>query len=230
MLAWALNWLFFDIDNKHAEHALTRNFGYSKTSQMKFAKYLAVGYNFAMNFVVTGLTLAGAALPRIVVAADSINSNVDELTDEFAAISTNPVQQYLYWYFGCGLSVGTLAMGISFLNPPTKRSLDSRYLGVLQLLHKPEKVTPRIKRTWRVGCRFIICTSWTLLPLAASALSSLNFLSIITGSCYLCLFIEVYGQSPKGSMIFDWKDDWDDGYREVHGGDHRMIRTVYGFF
>lgn len=58
----------------------------------------------------------------------------------------------------------------------------------------------------------------------------MRFLGVITGSCYLCLFLEVYGQSPAGSKSFEWKNDWEYGYDEVHGGDHRMIRTIYGFF
>lgn len=29
MLAWALNWMFFDIDSKHQTHALSRHFYYS---------------------------------------------------------------------------------------------------------------------------------------------------------------------------------------------------------
>jgi hypothetical protein len=73
---------------------------------------LAIAYNFAMNFVVTGLTLAGAALPQIVVASDCIDSDPDELTPEFADLSRNPLPTYLRWFFGAGLSVGTLSMGI----------------------------------------------------------------------------------------------------------------------
>jgi len=64
-----------------------------------------------MNMVVTGLTLAGAALPQLVVASDSGNSNPSELTDEFAALSLDPLPQYLRWYFSAGLAVGTMAMG-----------------------------------------------------------------------------------------------------------------------
>jgi hypothetical protein len=29
MIAWALNWLYFDVDSKHQEHAMARNFWYS---------------------------------------------------------------------------------------------------------------------------------------------------------------------------------------------------------
>lgn len=98
------------------------------------------------------------------------------------------------------------------------------------MLHKPEKIEPRIPRQYRVGFRFITTLMWTLLRLAKDRLNSVRFLGIITGSCYLCLFLEVYGQSPVGSKMFESKNDWEDGYQEVHGGDHRMIRTIYGFF
>lgn len=70
-----------------------------------------MGYHTVLNFIVTGFTLAGAALPQIVVASDSEGSNPDQLTEEFAAISQNPLPAYLRWYFAGGLSVGTLAMG-----------------------------------------------------------------------------------------------------------------------
>jgi len=70
-----------------------------------------MGYHSVLNFIVTGFTLAGAALPQIVVASDSEDSNPDQLTEEFAAISQNRLPAYLRWYFAGGLSVGTLAMG-----------------------------------------------------------------------------------------------------------------------
>jgi hypothetical protein len=73
---------------------------------------LAIAYNFAMNFVVTGLTLAGAALPQIVVASDCRDSDPNELTPEFADLSKNPLPAYLRWFFAAGLSVGTMSMGI----------------------------------------------------------------------------------------------------------------------
>jgi hypothetical protein len=101
---------------------------------------------------------------------------------------------------------------------------------MLQLLHKPVKHPQRIRRAWRVLFRFVNTTIWTLLPLAEDGINSLVFLSIITGSSYMCLLVEIYGQCPKGSPLFEWKTDWVDGYEEVHGGDDRMIRTIYGAF
>ena len=76
----------------------------------------------------------------------------------------------------------------------------------------------------------LVTLMWTLLPLAGDRLNSLNFLAVITGSCYAVLFLEIWGQSPVGSKSFEWKDDGEDGYEEVPGGDHRMIRTIYGLF
>jgi hypothetical protein len=67
-----------------------------------------------MNFVVVGLTLAGAALPQIVLASDCRNSNTDELTEEFADLSANPMPSYVRWYFACGLAIGFLAMSTQF--------------------------------------------------------------------------------------------------------------------
>jgi hypothetical protein len=75
---------------------------------------LAIAYNFAMNFVVTGLALAGAALPQIVVASDCRDSDPNELTPEFADLSKNPLPSYLRWFFAAGLGLGTISMGISF--------------------------------------------------------------------------------------------------------------------
>jgi hypothetical protein len=87
----------------------------------------AIGYNFAMNLMVTGLTLAGAALPAIVLASDCRNSNPDDLTDEFAAHSYNPLPLYYKWYFACGLAIGFLSMGIPHLrkNRQTNSRLSS---------------------------------------------------------------------------------------------------------
>lgn len=68
-----------------------------------------------------------------------------------------------------------------------------------------------------------------MLPFAN--LNSVALLSVIVGLLYLCLFVEIYGQSPKDSMIWSWKNDWDrGGYERVPGGNKRMIRTIYGFF
>ena len=72
---------------------------------------LAIGYNFAMNIVVTSLTLSGAALPQVVLSSDCRDSNPDDLTEEFAANSANPLPTYIRWYFSCGLAIGALAMG-----------------------------------------------------------------------------------------------------------------------
>ena len=110
MLAWVLNWLFFDVDNRRVQHALTRNFYYS-IFQIIQPLILAIGYNFAMNLIVIGLTLAGAALPQLVLASDSRNSNPDELTDEYAELSANPLPSYIRWFFACGLALGALGMG-----------------------------------------------------------------------------------------------------------------------
>jgi hypothetical protein len=66
-----------------------------------------------MNFLVVGLTLAGAALPQIVVASDCNNADPAELTDDYAQISLATLPQYLRWYFASGLSVGVFAMSIS---------------------------------------------------------------------------------------------------------------------
>ena len=166
-----------------------------------------------MNALIMGWTLAGAALPRIVLACDYGDSNPDQLTEIFAAAAQPTVGSYLRWYFCCGLAIGTVSMSL------------------LQLLHKPERITPRIARRWRVAGRFGTCLTWAMLPFAKDNLNSLNLLSIVTGTLYLCLFVEIYGQGPKGSLVFSWKNDWDTGgYEEVHGGNRRMIRTIYGFF
>lgn len=111
MLAWALNWIYFDVGNRRTQHALTRKFYYSTSLFEVILLIIAIGYNFAMNFIVTGLTLTGAIL--LVVASDSRDSNIDEFTDEFAAVSLYTILQSLRWCFACGLATGTLAMGIS---------------------------------------------------------------------------------------------------------------------
>jgi hypothetical protein len=72
---------------------------------------LVVGYHCALNFVVTGFTLAGAALPQLVVASDCENTNPDELAEEYAVDSEDPLQGFFRWYFGGGLAVGVMAMG-----------------------------------------------------------------------------------------------------------------------
>jgi hypothetical protein len=181
----------------------------------------AIGYNLVMNFVVTGLTLAGAALPQVVVASDC-GSSIDELTDDFAVLSLNPFPQYLRWYFAAGMASGSGAMSIQLY-----------YLinsGLLQLLHKPAKEPQKIRRSWRLWFRFGVTTMWVMLPLARDSLNSLQLIAIITGSCYLMLFIEVYGQAPKELKMVDWYNEREEGYEQVHGGDHRFIRTIYGIF
>ena len=220
MLVWALNWIFFDIDGRHQNHALTRNFYYG-SSYVSDETNVVMGYHTVLNFVVTGYTLAGAALPQIVVASDCKNSDPSELSKEYADISQDPLSGYVRWYFAGGLALGTMAMG-------TRQKKVKSNVGFLQLLHKGAKYKPRIRRRWRLGFRCLINVTWVILPL--SGVNSLYFLSIITATCYLILFLEIWGQSPAGSTSFQWKDDWDDGFQEVHGGDHRMIRTIYGFF
>jgi len=45
MLAWVLNWLFFDVDNRHVQHALTRNFYYSISTS-----HLATHISYRIQF------------------------------------------------------------------------------------------------------------------------------------------------------------------------------------
>ena len=212
ILAWCLNWLFFDIDNKNYEHALTRNFFYSKLPFTESSNLLAMGYNLAMNFIVTGLTLAGAALPQVILSSDCGDASPEYLGDEFAALSRNPLPSWLRWYFTCGFAAGVMASGL------------------LQLLHKPEKIKRKISRKYRLVLRFVVTLTWALLPLAGTNLNSFELLGIVTSTAYLCLLTEVYGQSPVGSKIFLWKNDWETGYEEVRGGERRWIRTIYGCF
>src|SRR5271169_6871967 len=113
-----------------------------------------MGYNFAMNFIVTGLTLAGAALPQVILSSDCGDASPDFLGDEYAALSTNPLPSWLRWYVTCGFALGFMASGL------------------LQLLHKPEKVKRKIGRKYRLILRFLVTSMWSLLPLAGTNLNS----------------------------------------------------------
>src|SRR5579859_7938523 len=112
--------------------------------------------------IVTGLTLAGAALPKIVVASDCRNANPNELTPRShstrcqiisrAILGQGSLLEHWLWVFACR----TICL----------------IEGLLQLLHAPTKDPQRLSRKWRVGFRFVTTLIWTLLPLATKSTPS----------------------------------------------------------
>lgn len=164
--AFSFNWLYFEIDswNLHT-HAIRRH----HVSSMIWTIF---HLPFIMAYV-----LAGAALSRLVLAADCHDANVDDLTDAYTDSSKPEVSSALRWFYCAGLGVALLCMSIISLSH----------------IHK-EFDGERIEKRYRLSVRVSMAIILIFLPLADS-LSSLALVSISTGLVSLTLMIDVYGST-----------------------------------
>lgn len=67
---------------------------------------------FHLPFIMA-YVLAGAALSRLVLAADCHDANVDDLTDAYTDSSKPEVSSALRWFYCAGLGVALLCMSTS---------------------------------------------------------------------------------------------------------------------
>ena len=201
-IAFALNVIYFDADNHHyVKHAYLRH------------PILIFIYTFGLYITVSGLTLAGAALGRIVIASDCVDANADDLSDDFKDESTNPLPVSIRWLFSAALGAAVLAMGLIQLShegPPPRH----------------HKLHQRLTREVRLGYRFVIGILWILLPLAGDKLNSLQLLLVVFFTAFSLVFIEVYGRSFVGENLVSLHPMRDEDYIEILSGDEKMLKAI----
>ena len=201
-IAFALHVIYFDADNHHyVKHAYLRH------------PILSFVYTFGLYITVSGLTLAGATMGRIVIASDCVDTDPDTLSDDYKDISTNPLPSSFRWLFSAAIGAALLAMGfiqLSHEGPPPRH----------------HKLRQRLSREVRLAYRFVIGILWILLPLAGDNLNSLKLLSVIFITAYSLVFIEIYGRSFVGENLVSLHPMRDEDFIEILSGDEKMAKAI----
>lgn len=113
-IAYALNWLYFDVDNSNLEsHAIRRHIISSMVYGLCHLPFIMVCLNYGYFVNEEGITLVGAALEYLVIASDCSDANPEWLTDEFQGHSDSEISDGLRWFFCGGLAVALACMSMS---------------------------------------------------------------------------------------------------------------------
>jgi hypothetical protein len=128
--------------------------------------------------------LSAAALSRLVVAHDSPNSNVNDLTAMYQEKSKSEIEDGIRWFYCGGLSISLIFMSIISLTH----------------IHKTP-VIERVRKSYRVAYRVLVSVIILCLPLARS-LNSLNLVAITTSLVVTVLLVDMYGTSNSKVSVF----------------------------
>nr|XP_023908612.1 uncharacterized protein LOC112020286 [Quercus suber]POF15566.1 hypothetical protein CFP56_48760 [Quercus suber] len=171
--AFCFNWLYFEIDGANlATHAIRRH------------KVSAFLWSMAHLPFIMAFVLAGGALARLVVAHDTPASRLEDLTEEYQARSEREIAPGIRWYYCAGLGVALAGMG----------------LVAISHVHK-ESPGLRLKKRWRLMCRFSVAIVLILLPLADS-LDSLELVGTVTALIVFVLVMELWACSCCNEKLF----------------------------
>ncbi|KAK4905848.1 hypothetical protein LTR66_017772, partial [Elasticomyces elasticus] len=165
--AFAIMWLYFDLDAWAIHvHAIRRHWA---TSTVWVVAHLPLS---------AALILASSTLSELVLAHDCAKSNIEDLTEQYAASSHEIIEQPLRWFYCGGLAVTLLSM------------------AAISATHHHKKITkPRFRKPFRLAFRCAIALIILLLPLAHENLNSINLVAITTCLIVLVLIMDIFGNS-----------------------------------
>lgn len=171
--AFCFNWIYFEIDSANlTTHAIRRH-------RISALLWSMAHLPFIMAFV-----LAGGALARLVVAHDTPTSRVEDLTEAYQVRSEPTISAGIRWFYCAGLGIALAGMGVIALSH----------------VHK-ESPGLRLKKRWRLGCRFGVALVLICLPLA-ERLNSLELIGIVTGLVVFVLTLELWASSCCDEKLF----------------------------
>ncbi|KAK3387682.1 bacterial low temperature requirement A protein-domain-containing protein [Podospora didyma] len=171
--AYIFNWLYFEVDGANIHtHAIRRH-----VASALFWQYAHLA--FIMAYI-----LAAAALSKLVVITDCINSPLDTLTDFYQHRSAEEISLGLRLYYCVGLGIALLAMGL------------------ISVCHE-HKVPPtcRLPKWARLANRFAVSVVFFCLS-AATHLNSLNLIAVTTCLSAWALLFEIWGKSCTTQSFF----------------------------
>jgi len=162
--AFCFNWLYFEVDGANLHlHAIRR------------AKATAFAWSMAHLPFIIAFVLAGGALARLVVATDTSDARVEDLTDAYQARSEPEVRAGIRWFYCAGLGVALMCMGL------------------ISLSHVHNEIEGlRLQKSYRLVGRFGVAIILICLPLASDRLDSLELVGTVTALIVLVLGSELY--------------------------------------
>ncbi|QIW97093.1 hypothetical protein AMS68_002611 [Peltaster fructicola] len=170
--AFFFNWIYFEIDATHLQsHAIRRH---------KFSAFLwgIAHLPFIMSFV-----LGSGALSRLVVASDTPDAHLENLTEAYQSRSEHEIAAGVRWFYCAGF-------GVALLN-----------MGVISLTHvHRDMVGQRLHKRWRLAIRAAVAIILICLPLAEN-LDSLQLVGTVTGLIAFLLMCELWACSCSGSKF-----------------------------
>lgn len=164
--AFCFNWMYFEIDGSNLHvHAIRRH------------KWSAFGWTFAHLPFIMAYVLGGAGLSKLILAVDTKNSHLDDLTEMYQRKAEAEIPQGIRWFYCVGFAIALTFMGFISISHIHK--------------HSP---TLQFKKRWRLCGRFVIALTLVLLPLATS-LNSLQLVATVTGLIVFALGLELWAGS-----------------------------------
>lgn len=168
--AFALNWLYFEVDGSDLViHAIRRS------------KWSSLVWGHAHLVFVMGIALGGGALSVLVVAVDTVGADFHDLEHVYAQraeLHGEHVEQGLRWYLCGGFGLALMGMG----------------LIATTHIHK-EPGGQRLAKKWRLVFRLLVAVAVICLPLAGDGLDSLELVATVTGLIVLVLGVELWAVS-----------------------------------
>lgn len=164
--AFCYNWLYFEVDGANLHlHAIRRH---------KLSAFL---WSMAHLPFIMAFVLGGGALARLVVATDTPQSHLDDLTATYQARSEAEIATGIRWFYCAGFGVALASMGL------------------ISISHVHKEIPGlRLKKRWRLLFRFAIALVLICLPLAEK-LDSVELVGTVTGLIVFTLGTELWASS-----------------------------------
>lgn len=170
--AFCFNWMYFEIDGSNLlQHAIRRH----KASAMTWTM---AHLPFIMAFV-----LGGGALARLVVASETPDVHLDDLTEAYQDRSEPELKAGVRWFYCAGFGIALACM------------------GVISISHVHKEVDGlRLQKRYRLVGRFCVAIILVCLPLATS-LDSLELVAIVTCLIVFALGTELWACSSCNEKL-----------------------------
>ncbi|KAK4547050.1 hypothetical protein LTR36_001271 [Oleoguttula mirabilis] len=172
--AFCFNWIYFEIDGANLRlHAIRRH------------KASAMLWNFSHLPFIMAFVLAGGALARLVVATDTPQSRLEDLTEAYQVRSEPEIRAGIRWFYCAGLAIALGGMGL------------------ISISHVHKEVEGlRLKKRHRLTFRFSVVVILACLPLA-DGLDSLQLVGTVTGLVVLTLVTELWATSSCHEKLME---------------------------
>jgi hypothetical protein len=133
-------------------------------------------------------TLSAATLSKLVLAHDTAESDYHSLLEPYSTNSRAELEPGLIWFYCAGLAIALACMAL------------------ISLSHRSKTIpNARLKKSYRLGVRFLVALALLLLPLARSRLSSLELVATTTCLVVFVLLVDLMGSTCTGDAFWGFR-------------------------